>query len=58
MTRYWAMRTDQARRAYIWAELLDGRLRRGWGDREDQDLELLARIRRSGGWLDADQQAT
>jgi hypothetical protein len=58
MTRYWAMRTDQARRAFIWAELLDGRLRQGWGYREDQDLELLARIRRAGGTLDAGQQAT
>jgi hypothetical protein len=58
MTRYWAIRTDQARRAFIWAELLDGRLRQGWGYREDQDLELLARIRRAGGTLDAGQQAT
>ena len=58
MTRYWAMRTDPARRAFIWAELLDGRLRQGWGYREDQDLELLARIRRAGGALDAGQQAT
>ena len=58
MTRSWAMRTDQARRAFIWTELLEGRLRQGWGYREDQDLELLAQIRRAGGTLDAGQQAT
>lgn len=40
MPRYWAIRTDQARRAFIWTELLDGRLRQGWGDR----------ARRSRGW--------
>ena len=57
-TRHWAMRTDEARRAFIWSELLDGGLRQGWGYREDQDLELLARIRRAGGRLDAGQQAT
>ena len=58
MTRYWAMRTDQSRRAFIWSELLEGRLRQGWGYREDQDLELLAAIRRAGGTLDEGQQAT
>ena len=58
MTRYWAIRTDQARRAFIWAELASGRLRQGWGYREDQDLELLARIRRTDGTPDAGQQAT
>jgi hypothetical protein len=29
--RYWAMRTDRARREDLWAELQAGRLRQGWG---------------------------
>jgi hypothetical protein len=51
MTRYWALRTDQSRREFMWRELSDGRLRQGWGYRADQDLELLADLRRRGGRL-------
>ena len=50
--RYWAMRTDQARRAFIWRELQAGRMRQGWGIRPDDNLENLQRIRRTGGRLD------
>ena len=50
--RYWAMRTDQARRAFIWRELQAGRMRQGWGIRPDDNLEHLQRIRRAGGRLD------
>jgi len=56
MTRYWALRTDQARRSFIWSELQAGRLRQGWGYRPDLDLENLAEIRRRGGRLAKYQQ--
>lgn len=56
MTRYWALRTDQSRRSFIWSELQAGRLRQGWGYRPDLNLEILADIRRRGGKLAKDQQ--
>lgn len=56
MTRYWAIRTDQSRRAFIWSEVQAGRLRQGWGYRPDMDLETLAGIRRLGGRLEKHQQ--
>jgi hypothetical protein len=56
MTRYWALRTDQARRSFIWSELRAGRLRQGWGYAPELDLELLAEIRRRGGRLAKYQQ--
>lgn len=56
MTRYWALRTDQSRRSFIWSELQAGRLRQGWGYRPDMDLEHLAEIRRRGGTLTGHQQ--
>ena len=56
MTRYWAIRTDQARRSFIWSELQAGRLRQGWGYRPDLNLENLAEIRRRGGRLAKYQQ--
>ena len=46
------MRTDQARRAFIWRELQAGRMRQGWGIRPDDNLENLQRIRRAGLRLD------
>jgi hypothetical protein len=58
MTRYWALRTDQARRGFFWRELQEGRLRQGWGYRPDLDLENLARTRRAGGKLRPYQQAS
>ena len=41
-TRYWAMRTDQNRRAELWDELRAGRLRQGWGWDPEMDLEVVA----------------
>jgi hypothetical protein len=46
MRRYWALRTDQARRDFIWRELQAGRLRQGWGYRPDLELEHLAELKR------------
>jgi hypothetical protein len=48
VTRYWAMRTDQARREFIWRELQAGRMRQGWGLVPDDNLERLQRLRREG----------
>ena len=56
MRHYWALRTDQARREFIWAELQAGRLRQGWGYRADLDLEHLASLRRKGVKLAKYQQ--
>lgn len=56
MTRYWAVRTDQARRDFIWSELLAGRFRQGWGYKQDLNLENLAEIKRRGGRLAKYQQ--
>jgi len=56
MTRYWALRTDQERRSFIWSELRAGRLRQGWGYAPELDLELLAEMRRQGGRLAKYQQ--
>ena len=55
--RYWAVRTDQARREFIWRELQAGRLRQGWGVRPIDDLEHLQTLRRSGGTFDDFQKA-
>ncbi len=56
MPHYWAIRTDQARRDFIWRELRTGRLRQGWGYRPDLDLEHLAALRRKGATLPKYQQ--
>lgn len=56
MTRYWALRTDQSRRSWIWSELQAGRLRQGWGYRAELDLEHLADLRRRGVRLPKYQQ--
>jgi len=58
MTRYWAIRTDQARRPFFWRELKAGRLRQGWGYRPELDLENLARLRKRGVKLPKYQQDT
>ena len=50
--RYWAMRTDQARRDFIWRELQAGRLRQGWGIGPSDNLEHLQHVRRAGGAFD------
>jgi hypothetical protein len=57
MTRYWALRTDQGRRAFFWRALQEGRLRHGWGYRPELDLENLASVRRKGGKLRPYQKA-
>jgi hypothetical protein len=46
--RYWAMRTDQARRDFIWQEVQAGRLRQGWGMDPADDLERIQGFRRAG----------
>lgn len=51
MTRYWALRTDPARRLFFWNELQAGRLRQGWGYRPELNLERLAEVRQQGGRL-------
>jgi hypothetical protein len=56
MPHYWALRTDQARRDFIWRELRAGRLRQGWGYRDDLDLVHLAELRRKGVRLPEYQQ--
>ena len=48
MPRYWVMRTDRSRKAELWREVEAGRLRQGWGWLPEQDLELMADLRRSG----------
>jgi hypothetical protein len=40
--RYWAMRTSDKYRDFIWAEAMMGRLRQGWGWADDQDLRRIA----------------
>lgn len=50
------MRTDTRNNTeYIWRELQAGRLRQGWGYRQDQDLHEIARIRADGGRLNEHQ---
>jgi hypothetical protein len=57
-TRYWAMRTDQNRRADLWAEIRAGRLRQGWGWDPDMDLQVIAEAVDAGRPLtDWEQQA-
>lgn len=58
MTRYWVIRTDKKLTELIWSELKQGRLRQGWGWRDDQDLRLLARLRDRGTPFNEHQQQT
>lgn len=58
MTRYWVVRTDKTFTDFIWSELKEGRLRQGWGWRDDQDLRLLARLREQGTPFNEHQQQT
>ena len=58
MPRYWAIRTDQERADRLWAEVLAGRLRQGWGYQPEQDLELIADLKRRGRALTNDQRNT
>lgn len=43
-SHYWAMRTDPDNRELLGKELLDGRLRQGWGYLEEQDLAKVQAI--------------
>lgn len=57
-TRYWAMRTDPNKRTELWAEILAGRLRQGWGWDPDMDLQVIAEAVAAGEELtDWQQQA-
>lgn len=59
MTMHWGIRTDtDNNRDYIWRELRQGRLRQGWGRREVEDLEVIARQLREGEPLDEWQRQT
>lgn len=42
--RYWASRTARGHNDYFWAELQQGRLRQGWGYKNDQDLRTVAAL--------------
>ena len=46
--RYWAMRTSDKYRDFIWAEATMGRLRQGWGWVAEQDLRRIADSLASG----------
>ncbi len=49
--RYWAIRTDKENRSLLLKELLDGRLRQGWGYDSSQNLELVQKeISKGGEW--------
>lgn len=54
--RYWVMRTDRTQAEYISAELRDGRMRQGWGYREDLNLAELSGLVRSGETLSSEQR--
>lgn len=55
--RYWVMRTDRTQAEYISAESRAGRMRQGWGYREDLNLAELSRSVRSGEALSSEQRA-
>lgn len=56
--RYWVMRSDRGNGARLWAELVDGRLRQGWGWTDEQDLRLLQQVARSGSsWTEPQRAA-
>lgn len=55
--RYWDMRTDRTQTEYISTELRAGRMRQGWGYRQDLDLTELSRSVRSGQSLSSEQRA-
>lgn len=55
--RYWVMRTDRTQTEYISTELRAGRMRQGWGYRQDLDLAELSGLVRSGQSLSSEQRA-
>lgn len=56
MTNYWAMRTDKTKVDFIFKELKEGRLRQGWGWREDLNLNLIQEIFEKGKSLNEYQK--
>lgn len=57
MRRYWIMRVDHREaRTFLWRELKAGRLRQGWGYREEQNLETIAARKRKGAAITDEQQ--
>ena len=55
MPRYWAMRTDKDATKLIYSELKEGRLRQGWGHREDQNLKIIRNLKSEEKTLNDDQ---
>jgi hypothetical protein len=59
MPRYWIMRVDHREaKNFLWNELKAGRLRQGWGYREDQNLDTIAARKKKGAALTDEQQDT
>ena len=58
MAHYWVIRTDRQTTAWIWEELQAGRLRQGWGLRDEQNLRLIAAARAAGTALNDGQRST
>jgi hypothetical protein len=57
MQRYWIMRVDHREaKNFLWSELKAGRLRQGWGYREDQNLEAIAARRKKSAAITDEQQ--
>ena len=54
--RYWVVRNDPTQREYLTREVRSNRLRQGWGNREDLNLEDLAEAVRSGEPLSDEQR--
>ena len=49
--RYWAIRTDKENREILLGELLNGKMREGWGYALDQDLtKIQAEVEKGGKW--------
>ena len=53
---YWAMRTDRNQRYFIHEELIEGRLRQGWGYEPQQDLYHIHEAWNTGVPLTQEQQ--
>ncbi len=59
MPRYWIMRVDHRdARDFLWNEVKAGRLRQGWGYRDDQHLEAIAARKKKGKSISEEQQDT
>lgn len=57
MPRYWIMRVDHRKaKNFLWDELKAGRLRQGWGYREEQNLEKIATRKKKDASITDEQQ--